>query len=216
MLNAGRFLKLGPTPALYNLALLSEHLPPITACKSSVMSGFEVAGVVLGAFPVALEGLKFAVDSMQTMKEWHRYRLKLQDYANMLATAHCFYCDTLDELWGDIVESEEMLNILEANPGGSEWQSPVYNRRLKERLGRSYDSYIQNVITIHQHLEYLSQSLGIEENGKVTSLPRSWTFDVQRFCYPVDEASTDLLSDAVERLFEPQAAAYESEDDDQK
>ena len=95
------------------------------------MSGFEVAGIVLAVFPIVVDGLEHFVQGIQTIKYWRRYRVKLQDYAGMIRSARVFYLDTLEELLNGIVQSDEDMEVLMANPGGESWKEPWYEEQLK-------------------------------------------------------------------------------------
>ncbi|KAG8529092.1 uncharacterized protein KY384_005727 [Bacidia gigantensis] len=130
------------------------------------MSGFEVAGVALGAFPIAIGALNHFLEGVQTIKYWRRYRIKLSDYASVMETHRVYYLDTLDELLQDIVPSEEMEELM-SQPGGVMWKDPRYEQRLKQRLGRSYHAYIRTLAKMHAALNGLCEKLGVDMAGKV-------------------------------------------------
>ncbi|KAL8944305.1 MAG: hypothetical protein Q9211_000645 [Gyalolechia sp. 1 TL-2023] len=141
------------------------------------MSGFEVAGVVLGAFPVLNSGLNHVVDGIQTAKRWKRYRVKLRDYADLLESAKVYFFDTLDELLGDMVASDEDVALLLDHPGGILWKRVEFEERLRKRLDRSYSSYFKTVSKLAHALQSMSERLGVDEAGTVkwdeyTSLER--------------------------------------------
>ncbi|KAL9028035.1 MAG: hypothetical protein Q9196_003529, partial [Gyalolechia fulgens] len=129
------------------------------------MSGFEVAGVVLGAFPVLISGLNHVVDGIQTAKRWKRYRVKLRDYADLLESAKVYFFDTLDELLGDMVASDEDVALLLDHPGGILWKRVEFEERLRKRLDRSYSSYFKTVSKLAHALQSMSERLGVDEAG---------------------------------------------------
>lgn len=83
------------------------------------MSGFEVAGIALAVFPILVDGLVRFVDGVQTIKHWRRYRVRLQDYADRLRSQKVYYEDTLEELLEGLVQSEDELTDLLAQPRGT-------------------------------------------------------------------------------------------------
>lgn len=139
------------------------------------MSCLEVAGVVLGAFPVAVAGVNHFVDGVQSLGYWRRYRLKLSNYANLLETNQTFYLDTLEYLLSDIVQSDEDLRALANQPGGAMWRQPQYDERLRQRLDRSYHACIQRMTALRNLLEDLCCKLGVDMMGNVSvlTLPQS-------------------------------------------
>ncbi|KAL8733473.1 MAG: hypothetical protein Q9166_002099 [cf. Caloplaca sp. 2 TL-2023] len=131
------------------------------------MSGLEVAGVVLAVFPILVNGLNHVVDGIETAKRWKRYRVKLKDYADILESASVYFFDTLDELLGDIVVSDEELSILLKDPGGVPWKQTDYEERLRKRLNRSYSSYLKTVSKLNKALQDMCEELGVDNAGAV-------------------------------------------------
>ncbi|KAL8655055.1 MAG: hypothetical protein Q9226_003196 [Calogaya cf. arnoldii] len=131
------------------------------------MSGFEVAGIALAAFPIIINGLKHVVAGIETAKRWKRYRLELKDYADILESASVYFLDTLDELLSDIVRTDEELSMLLGIPGGSLWKEKVYEERLRRRLDRSYSSYLKTVSKLEQALQGMCKRLGVDNAGSV-------------------------------------------------
>ena len=108
------------------------------------MSGIEVAGIALAVFPILVNGLNHVVAGIETIKHWKRYKIKLRDYADILQSAEVYLGDTLYELLSDIVHSDDELKLMLSDPGGALWKQSYYERRLRERLDRSYTSYLQD------------------------------------------------------------------------
>ena len=131
------------------------------------MSGFEIAGIALAVFPIVVDGLEHFVQGLQTIKDWRRYRVKLQDYAGMMESARVFYLDTLEELLNGIVQSEDEMEVLMAKPGGPTWKQPYYEERLKQRLGRSHNAYLRTLETMVDTLSKMCEKLGVNTSGKV-------------------------------------------------
>lgn len=131
------------------------------------MSGIEAAGIALAVFPILVDGLNRFVAGIQTIKRWKRYRLKLRKYADILESAEVYFLDTLDELLGDIVHSDRELEHLLEEPGGQQWKKPEYEERLRERLHRSYKSYLRTVQSLGHALRDMCEKLGVDNAGRV-------------------------------------------------
>lgn len=133
------------------------------------MSGIEVAGIALAVLPLLVAGLNQAVDGIETINRWRRYKIKLKDYANILESAGVYLFDTLEELLGDIVESDVELELLLGTPGGSFWKEPAYEERLRRRLNRSYTSYLRTIDRLGRAIDAVRKKLGIDDAGAVIS-----------------------------------------------
>ena len=149
-------------PSLAQLLLVKiEHL-------QAIMSGIEVAGIALAVFTVAINGISHFVEGMETIKYWRRYRIKLQGYAASMKAQKVFYLDTLEALFADIVESDEDLVVMMAEPGGLAWQRADYDKRLRQRLHRSYDVYLDVIRSMLNDLDSLCGQLGLSSTGEVS------------------------------------------------
>ena len=127
------------------------------------MSGFEVAGIALAVFPILVEGV-------QTIEHWRRYRVKLQDYTDIIGTQGVYYQDTLEELLSGIVQSEDEVTDFIAQPRGAIWSIPQYEEKLRQRLGRSYEVYMRLLENMVKALFSMCEKLGIDSSGKVGTL----------------------------------------------
>ena len=131
------------------------------------MSGFEVAGITLAVFPILVDGMVRFVDGVQTIKYWRRYRVRLQEYADIIGTQGVYYQDTLEELLTGIVQSEDEIKDLMTEPRGAIWKKPEYEDKLRQRLGRSHAVYISMSDKMVNALYTMCEKLGIDSSGKV-------------------------------------------------
>ena len=131
------------------------------------MSGIEVAGTALAVFPIILDGISHFVEGIETVKRWRYYRIRLLSYADVIETQKVYYLDTLESLLIDIVDSEDDLARLIAEPGGIIWQKNVYARKLKQRLDRSYHVFFRALKDMLQNLSAMCRKLGIGTAGEV-------------------------------------------------
>lgn len=131
------------------------------------MSGIEVAGIALAVFPILVDGLVRFIDGVQTIKWYRRYRARLQDYADIMGAQRIWYQDTLEELLTDIVQNEDELVALTAQPTGAIWENPLYGQKLKQRLGRSHEVYLRLSEKMVEALLSMCEELGIDSSAKV-------------------------------------------------
>ena len=126
------------------------------------MSGVEVAGLALAVFPILVNGLSHVVAGIDTVKRWRLYKAKLRDYARILESAKVFLEDTLEDLLSDIVQLDDELGPMLADPGGALWKQPKYDRRLRELLDRSYSSYLNTIQKLFEALQSMRSRLGVD------------------------------------------------------
>lgn len=111
------------------------------------MSGIEIAGLVLGAFPLAISAMEHFEQSKNVARTFYRIRrvhrktlgkvkdCQLKFRLNMKALL-------LPLLVDDTVTKIEYEQLL-ANPGGAGWREEHVEEALAERLGECYERYIE-------------------------------------------------------------------------
>lgn len=128
-----------------------------------------MAGIALAAFPLLVNGLVGFVDGVQTIKHWRRYRVRLEDYGDFMRTQGVYYQDTLEELLIGIVQSEDEITDLMAQPRGAIWKKPEYEEKLRLRLGRSHEVYLKTADKMVNALFSMCEKLGVDSSGKVST-----------------------------------------------
>ena len=133
-------------------------------------SGVETAGLVLAAFPLLVKGVTAYLDGIRTIKYWRRYTRELRGYARRLKSQRVRYINTLELLFDGIVETEDELAALIAEPGGDLWRKPRYQRCLAARLDHSFDHFIDIVQSMQESMEELREKMGLDAQGNVCPL----------------------------------------------
>jgi len=125
------------------------------------MSGIEVAGLVLGAFPVAIEVIKYLLKAMQIIKETRNYQQILRQFARELTTERCKYENTCIELLSEVVHAAQLKRMM-ANPGSQEWNDMQFKQKLRERLRpaeKTLEIWVDAATELHETLQNVSQHL---------------------------------------------------------
>jgi hypothetical protein len=65
-----------------------------------------------------------------------------------------------------MVSDQDLQKALE-NPDEFDWQDPIFERRLRQRLHKSYDSFLFNVGGMRDTLNELKKRLGVDSDGKI-------------------------------------------------
>ena len=129
------------------------------------MSGIEVAGLLLGAFPILISGLDSTRKGYQGIESWWKIRAKYNKCLNAVKAEHVIFKMNLIEVLRTISYDEDELNRLLAHPGGAEWSSDDLERRLKDRLPMSHQAYIDTMEAMNVAIVALGEELGVGKIG---------------------------------------------------
>lgn len=134
-------------------------------------TGIEIAGLALAVFPIVVEGIEFYVAGLKTVHRWLRFAKTLENLIRKLKVERVKFQNTCEELLYDICERGELQTLLD-DPGGSGWQEPHLQVKLKSQLGRSYSSYLECVAVIRNALEDIKHTLELDTDNNVRSFSR--------------------------------------------
>ena len=153
--------------------LLLPHLPtpPPSSNPSNNMSGFEIAGIVLGAFPLAISALRYyQTDIAPLLGIWRNVCREHKKCESDLRFHHLRYRGTLKQLLLPLVVDDETIEHLLGNPVGESWKAPEVAEALKQRLQDSYELYFDTIQDMQQTMRKLNQRL-----DRVTRAPSTRT-----------------------------------------
>ncbi|KAI9729535.1 MAG: hypothetical protein M1834_006731 [Cirrosporium novae-zelandiae] len=116
-------------------------------------SGVEIAGLALAIFPLVVGAIDRWATGVEKIKEWRKYRRRLERYASKLECEGIFFRNSLEMLLDGIPASEEDVAALLNSPGSDLWRSdPEYDSRLKQRLEESYTMYLRAIRNLESEL----------------------------------------------------------------
>ncbi|KAF8535411.1 hypothetical protein BDD12DRAFT_893069 [Trichophaea hybrida] len=90
-----------------------------------MVTGIEIAGITLGAFPVAVEALKFYASSAQTFNNLRRHRQVLESF--------------------DMVSSDKLKRLMD-QPGGPQWKAQEFQDMLISQLRKNTVGYFVSTV----------------------------------------------------------------------
>ncbi|KAF8417840.1 hypothetical protein EV426DRAFT_706577 [Tirmania nivea] len=100
-----------------------------------MVTGAETAGIVLGAFPLVIEGLKVYIKGVSTMRDMKRYEFILGQFKRDIEMESTHFEDTCYQLLQHMALPEDVtLDKLMANPGGNLWKTEELQHALLRRL----------------------------------------------------------------------------------
>ena len=127
-----------------------------------MLTGVEIAGLVLAAFPLVLDGLSHWLEGVQKVKRWRRIYRHLKNYEIRLQSQRVTYQNTLELLLVGIVQTDEDTAAMLADPRGDFWKKAKYDHLLRRRLDRAYDTFFETLQFMFTTLSEIEKKLGME------------------------------------------------------
>ncbi|RSL97551.1 hypothetical protein CEP52_010848 [Fusarium oligoseptatum] len=147
------------------------------------MSGIEVAGLVLGAFPIILNCLDYYQKGFKPLEEWWNFRVHFIEFIDDVRHEMMKYNQNLICLLDPIIADNDRLLNLVNNPNDPFWQDKAFEVHLKERLSNQTDRVFSILQNMHSLMEKLNKLLQIE-GGQVpwigTSDQKPFQWHLQR------------------------------------
>ncbi|KAK1758825.1 hypothetical protein QBC47DRAFT_436008 [Echria macrotheca] len=129
------------------------------------MSGFEVAGVVLGSIPIVVSALEFYIKGLGTMGRWRRFTVELNSLVLKLRTEEAKLQNVCEKLLRGIVDDDHIYAMLQ-DPLHPMWTEPKTVAHLRRRLWRHLKLFEENVKGMDQAMGEMRRKLGIGAHGK--------------------------------------------------
>ncbi|KAI0478147.1 hypothetical protein F4859DRAFT_478728 [Xylaria cf. heliscus] len=125
------------------------------------MSGLEIAGPILGAFPIALGAIQAYMEIFHAVKHVDR---DLRHLEHDLQTEELRIRNTYYTLLDGIVPCTEIFSVIK-DPLGPQWN--CYTEELHLRSYTSYDLLEKYVLEMSEAMKELRLRLGIEEGSQI-------------------------------------------------
>jgi hypothetical protein len=123
-----------------------------------IMSGIEIAGLALGAFPIMLRLLDDYRKASETLDDWWQIRRAYEDWKHDL-DYHQMRFDQNSRLILTPMMVDYELEAFLRDPAGSNWKDKRWEPRLKERLSDSYDVVVKIISDVYDVMEKLKKEL---------------------------------------------------------
>ncbi|OAT02040.1 uncharacterized protein BDCG_06615 [Blastomyces dermatitidis ER-3] len=169
------------------------------------MSGFEIAGVVLGAFPLIIHLADGYMHGVHTIQGWTRHRSQLMHLKQLLETEQTRFLNTCDSLFRACTHastSEIEALLAGVDPTGVEWLK--YQESLRDLLGRSYEPYIATISDMKDALEEMKRIL-----NQFQETPRTKSRRARRLAFTLSRHGREELLDRISKNNNMLAALFE-------
>lgn len=132
------------------------------------MSGIEVAGLVLGAFPLILSCLDYYREGLEPLEEWWNFRTHFIALIDDVRHQMMKYRKNMLRLLDPIIADTDSLEAMVEDPMDPRWSNKTLGKELEERLSSELDRFIRIVARMHELTLDLYKLLQIED-GKAGS-----------------------------------------------
>ncbi|KAJ4122765.1 hypothetical protein NW768_010208 [Fusarium equiseti] len=122
------------------------------------MSGFEVAGIVLGSLPLLVTALEAYC---KFMRDWGKAPSELKSLNRQLTTERAKLQNVCYLLISGVVQQRDIESMLQ-NPFGPLWRVPGPNERIRRRLWDSYGPFEQTITEIQEALNRIMRRLRVQ------------------------------------------------------
>ncbi|KAI1774168.1 hypothetical protein F4818DRAFT_452259 [Hypoxylon cercidicola] len=130
------------------------------------MSGIEVVGLVLGAFPIAIMLLDKYREVADRAGLFYQIKLKHRQCRNRLECERLAFTGNLKELLLPLVADDEKITDMISNPGGPNWKDKTTSDLLRTRLKDSHDVYMDFIEQFNGVMKKLIDELALNSDTK--------------------------------------------------
>ncbi|KAL9619595.1 MAG: hypothetical protein Q9160_005782 [Pyrenula sp. 1 TL-2023] len=132
------------------------------------MSGVEVAGLVLGAFPLLIEALKSYPKLARSVRQWNQFLMTIDEYTDTLSTQRIIYWDRVAQLIDDIVPADELSKLYDGAGPNVVQDLEAGSHILKIRLGtEKYRLFLNHSERIATALYSIEKLLCVDKKTKI-------------------------------------------------
>ncbi|KAM0197845.1 hypothetical protein ACHAPI_004577 [Fusarium lateritium] len=155
------------------------------------MSGFEIAGVVLGSIPIVVSVLEYYVKGLGMLQNFRFYKRLLKSLILALKTEHINLQNICEKLLVGIAP-QTCIETMIQEPFGRLWSEEGINEKLRLRLWTSLPVFDERVQDMKLAIEEMMERLNIDMRGK-----SSWIEDMplksqlKRVMFIVQKSSHD-------------------------
>lgn len=128
------------------------------------MSGFEVAGLVLGAIPIVCAAAKHLKPIVEGASFWWSFETKFEAFAAGIRAQEIFYRQVLERLIEHLDIPETRCRILLTEPNSSLWHEAELREEVKLRFQEDqYRWIMDNLVDLNNAVLELQQLLLFEK-----------------------------------------------------
>ncbi|KAF4964125.1 hypothetical protein FSARC_7955 [Fusarium sarcochroum] len=143
------------------------------------MSGLEIARLVLGAFPVAVEALKMCRQGLEAFRRARKWENELERLVDRFENERVRLQDVCEKLLIDLVPHSRIERLIE-NPLGLFQDEPELEAKLRRRLWKGYATFEATLKDIKAAIDEAAEQIHVQiqdKSGIRRALQRSFLED---------------------------------------
>ncbi|KAH7239362.1 hypothetical protein BKA59DRAFT_548154 [Fusarium tricinctum] len=125
------------------------------------MSGFEIAGIVLGSIPIAVSALEYYVKSLGILQSFRSYKRLLKSLILALKTEHINLQNICEKLLVGIAP-QTCIEKMIREPFGKLWSEQGINDKLRLRLWTSLSIFNERIQDIKLAIDEVMEKLNVD------------------------------------------------------
>lgn len=128
------------------------------------MSGIEIAGVVLGSFPILLKCLEYYREGFQPLEEWWHFRTHFIAFIDDIRHQMMRYNENMIRLLDPIIADNDSLTALVRDANEPRWTDGSLDVLLENRLASEHERFLRIVKRMEDVVESLKKFLQIKDS----------------------------------------------------
>ncbi|KAF2468960.1 uncharacterized protein BDR25DRAFT_344152 [Lindgomyces ingoldianus] len=168
------------------------------------MSGFEIAGVVLGSIPLVISALEHYAEGVSTMKSMQKYGEVFEYLHASFVTSLAIYRNTCEELLSPLALPDSQLYDLLEKIEEHSWEDATLDASLRGRLGPNYLPFKSSLRQIHKKIKLFGHKLRLDSDLRPSWVSQEGVVDTrardQFFKNPLNRIKGGLNSEKYKEL----------------
>ncbi|KAF5622006.1 hypothetical protein F52700_10881 [Fusarium sp. NRRL 52700] len=136
----------------------------IQLLKAGQMSGFEIAGIILGAIPLLISAIEHYSDSLDRATAFFKWKDGLNSALREFWYQHSSFELTLRNILKDVASPTEIEEMI-GDPHHELWKSQDLAQALQDMLKFAYRPYISTIEDMHACMKRLAYHLDIDRDA---------------------------------------------------
>jgi hypothetical protein len=147
---------------------VKAHENPLSGPETAIsihMSGLEIAGLVIGAFPLVLKVLEKYQEVGRAFNFWWEIRREFGKCRRDIIFHQLMFRANLKQLLLPLAIDDDTIERMLESPGGKAWSDQQILLQLKSRLSDSYELYIDIVEAMERTMKDVENELALDKNA---------------------------------------------------
>ena len=130
----------------------------------TTMSGIEVAGLVLGSFPIILNCIEYYRKGFEPLEEWWNFRTSFIEFVYDFEQQQMLYRENLVRLLDPVIADNSSLHSLLRNAKDPRWTDGSLDGLLEQRLAGEHKRFLWIVHKMEKDMQGLKKLLRIDDS----------------------------------------------------